>query len=181
MSTKLSKPSSTLKLAIVVTMAATIIATSVFTAGFPRVAAAQVGDDSTAIRAQVEAYEKVFNTHDPSALAAFFTDDADMIMGNQPITRGRQAIHDWWQNYFSIREQGLMSSFIINSVRLITTDVALINVDYTSDGRNAQSQEMPTRKARGTWVVVRKGGDWLISALRGMPTEDDSIIRGGGR
>ena len=178
MSQKLCKPSSMVKLANVVMMASTIIATGVFTAGFPRVAAAQAGADSTALGALVEAYEKVFNTCDPSALAAFFTDDADMIMGNQPIINGRQAIHDWWKNYFSIREQGLMSSFIIDSVRFITMDVALINVDYTSNGRNAQSQQLPARKARGTWVVVRKGDEWLISALRGMPTEDDRIIRG---
>jgi uncharacterized protein (TIGR02246 family) len=140
------------------------------------------GEDTTleaaaAIRARIEAYLTVWNSHDPSALAAFFTDDADVIMGNGPITRGRQAIQELWRNYFATQEPERRATLVVDSVRLITTDVALINIATTTGGRNAQGQELHTRKARGTWVLVDQGGEWVIAAMRGMPTEQDRIIR----
>ena len=58
---------------------------------------AQENEDSTAVRALVGAYRTTWNGHDPSELAAFFTEDADMIMGTDPIALGREAIKGWWQ------------------------------------------------------------------------------------
>ena len=36
---------------------------------------------------------------------------------------------------------------------------------------------MLNRKARGTWVLHSQKGNWIIVAMRGMPTEEDQIIR----
>jgi len=57
-------------------------------------AGAQTANDPslTEVRAQVQAYERAWNSHDASKVAAFYTDDADMIMGNGPRITGREAI-----------------------------------------------------------------------------------------
>lgn len=58
-------------------------------------ATAPVTAESAGLRKLVEAYQIAWNTHDASALSAFFTVDADMIMGNGPIQEGRTAIENW--------------------------------------------------------------------------------------
>lgn len=159
----------------------TMVAASVLIAGFPRAAAAQTPEDSVAVRGLVEAYRTTWNEHDPSALATFFTQDADMIMGSDPVALGREAIQGWWRHYFARQEPQRRVAIDVHAVRLITPDVAVLNVATTTGGRNAQGETLKSRKARGTWVVIRQGGTWRISAMRGMPTEQDQIIRAPGQ
>jgi uncharacterized protein (TIGR02246 family) len=128
------------------------------------------------LRARVEAYETLWNTHDPAAVAAFFTVDADMIMGNLPMVRGRQAIQGSWEKYFGAIEVEREGTFKVVSIRLLTPDVALINVTSETGGSDSEGRELTTRLARGTWVLVRETDDWFISAMRGQPAEGD--IRG---
>lgn len=160
---------------------AAMVTASVLITGFPCAAGAQTSEDSVAVRALVEAYRTTWNEHDPSVLATFFTQDADMIMGSDPVAPGREAIQGWWRNYFARQEPERHVAIDVHALRLITPDVAVFNVVTTTGGRNAQGDGLKSRKARGTWVVVRQNGMWRISAMRGMPTEDDRIIRGGGR
>jgi len=152
---------------------------SVLLAASPRVVAAQTSEDSLAVRALVEAYRATWNEHDSSALAGFFTQDADMIMGTDPVSLGREAIQGWWREYFARQEPERRVTIVIHAVRLIAPDIGVLNVTTTTGGRNAQGEELPERKARGTWVVVHERDTWRISAMRGMPTEQDQIIRRG--
>lgn len=138
---------------------------------------AQVTADSIAVLERLEAYQEIWNGHDASALAAFFTEDADMIHGNGSITRGRLAIQEWWRNYFAQQEPERRASFAVTSLRHITDDVCLINLASTTGGRDDHGQELLARQARGTLVLVRRKGEWFISAMRGMPTERDRVIR----
>jgi len=140
-------------------------------------AIAQDTTDSAAVRKRVDAYQRVWNNHDAPALAGFFTEDADMIMGNRPASHGRQAIQEWWRDYFARQEPERRATFAVTSLRIIAGDACLLNLVSTTGGRDAQGQELLARKARGTWVLVRQNGKWFISALRGMPTEGDRIIR----
>jgi uncharacterized protein (TIGR02246 family) len=133
--------------------------------------------DSTAVLKQVEKYQNVWNTHDVTALAVFFTEDADFIMGNMPLINGRDGIKNWWQNYFNRQEPERKLMIDVISLRIIAPNVALINVGTTTRGKDSKGKELLARKARGTWVLLRKDGDWLIIAMRGMPTEEDQIIR----
>lgn len=64
---------------------------------FVATAQAETEHEETILRARVESYRKVWDTHDASAVAAFFTEDADFVMGNQPLKRGRQEIRDLWR------------------------------------------------------------------------------------
>jgi len=137
------------------------------------------GGLSQEVDARVSQYVASWNTHDSRVLADYFTADADMIMGNGPILSGRAAIEGWWRDYFAVQEPERELTIEMQSTRAIAGDVALVNVLTTTGGRTAQGLDLPARKARGTWVLVRQDGSWLISAIRGMPTQQDRIIRGG--
>ncbi len=164
-----------------VKLPAAMAAASALIAGLPGAVASQTPQDSVAVRAFVEAYRTTWDEHDPSALAAFFARDGDMIMGSDPVAPGREAIQRWWRDYFARQEPERRVAIDVHAVRLVAPDVAVLDVATTTGGRNARGEALPSRKARGTWVMVRRGGTWRISAMRGMPTEQDRIIRGPGR
>lgn len=169
MTTKLSRPSFKAKLTNVVALTATIVT------AFHLTAAGQTEKDSAAVLAQIGAYQSVWNTHESSALARFFTEDADMVMGNLPAAHGRQQIQDWWGDYFARQEPERTINIDVKLIRLISSDVALTNIATTTGGRDANGKALLTRKARGVWQMHKRGGDWLIETIRGFPVEADSV------
>jgi uncharacterized protein (TIGR02246 family) len=161
----------------VVTVAA--LAAGVLLSATVGVVDAQSSGLSEELSEMVSQYIAAWNTHDPAALAEYFTADADMIMGNGPILEGRAEIQSSWREYFAVQEPERTLTIEILGAREIATGVALLNVRTTTGGRTAQGIELLSRYFRGTWVLVRHDGDWLVSAMRGMPTQQDRIIRGG--
>jgi uncharacterized protein (TIGR02246 family) len=130
---------------------------------------AQEQDVPPDLHTLVKKYEGVFNAHRASAVAAFFSKDADMIVGSGPKIVGREAIQEWWAHYFSRIDEQRKGTFAIDSVRVVAPEVVLINLDTKTAGRRSTGEELPTRLARGTWVVVRQSGEWRIAALRAFP------------
>jgi uncharacterized protein (TIGR02246 family) len=127
----------------------------------------------------LEVYAATWNTHDADALAALFAADADMIMGNLPRVAGREAIRSWWQTYFSRIDAGRKGEFDLLSQRVIVPGVRLVNVASKTSGANDSGEELATRLARGTWLVVKEGGTWHIAAMRGLPVEGEERLRPG--
>jgi len=159
-------------------LAVPVIALSIFINAIPNSIFAQSKVDSLTVRAIVERYQKVWDTHDSSELAKFFTEDADFIMGTWPQIRGRKAIQGRWQAYFQRQEPRRKLRLDIKSFKIITDSVLLINVSTTTWGKNDEGKELQSRKFRGTWVLNRQpNGSWLIVAMIGIPTEEDRIIR----
>ncbi len=143
--------------------------------GLPSTAAGQVSADSAALLKYIEEYQRTWNTRDPALVAAFFTEDADLVMGNQPPAQGRKAIEDWWRAYFGMQEQGRRGRFDATSVKLLGSGAALVDVTSTTGGSGPADETLVTRKARGTWLLRRQGDGWLIAAMRGLPTEEDQV------
>lgn len=164
-----ASPSAWLALAAVLVLASTPASAS----------ADETSDDDAGVRSTVEEYQRVWNTHDAAAVAAFFAEDADMLFGNGPIVRGRPAIRDWWDGYFARIDEGREATFTIDSVRRIAPEVILINIDSRTGGRASDGSELPVRLARGTWVVVHRDEGWRISALRGLPAEGEVRVAPG--
>ncbi|MCH5376200.1 MAG: SgcJ/EcaC family oxidoreductase [Planctomycetes bacterium] len=118
----------------------------------------------------VSRYEESWQFHDAERLADFFAEDADMIIGIQPMISGRAAIQDAWDRYFSRLDRGRTISISVKSIRILSPDVALLNVETTTGGTHSQTHEvMELRRARGTWVMTRTRRGWTISALRAQP------------
>jgi len=130
------------------------------------------------VRAWVDAYEKAWNTHDASAVAVFFAGHADFIVG--PRVVGREAVEEWWRTYFSRIDDARQGTFAIASLRAITPEVVVVNIDSTTAAHSPSGKDLPTKVARGTWVVIQHNGEWQISAFRALPAEGD-VRSGPGR
>jgi len=148
---------------------------SIVVAASPSVATSQGAADSADLRQRVEAYQSAWNAQDASAVAAFFSIDADLVLGTLPAIRGREAIEAWWRAYFKRQETERRASFDVTSARLLTPTDAVVNVSTTTTGRVGGGEPLIVRKARVTWLLHRDDGNWLISAMRGLPTEEDHV------
>lgn len=123
--------------------------------------------DANELQEFVKQYEETWQSHNAERLGEFFTDDSDMIIGIQPRIVGRSAIASFWSLYFSRIDSDRHLSISIDSLRFLGPDIALINVATRTGGIHSETKEtLEIRKARGTWVVIREGGEWKISALR---------------
>jgi uncharacterized protein (TIGR02246 family) len=130
--------------------------------------------ESTQLEEFVNKYVETWQSHDAERLADLFADDADMIIGIQPRIAGRATIEAWWNVYFSKINGGRVISISVESLRILSPDIALLNVATTTSGIHSETNEvLESRKARGTWVVTRSSGDWRISALRAHSPVDE--------
>ncbi len=154
---------------------AIMIVAGILAVTLPAAATDRSGTDPGALRDYVEAYQKVWNTRDAAAVAAFFAEDADVVMGNVPAVRGRAAIETWWRAYFERQEPERRGTFDVTAARLLTPDVGLVNIDSTTHGVSSGGDPLPVRRFRGTWLLRRDGTEWRIEAMRGQPTEEDRV------
>jgi len=163
-------PSRSSRVALAATLAAMLLA------AYPLpVTAAQYSEDADAIRARIDAYLSVWNAHDAAGLATFFTADADSVMGNQPAAHGPEEIREQWQAYFARQEPERHLTLEVSPIRFVAAGVAVMTVATTTGGRDSQGKELVARRFRGAWLWRRQGSDWLIAAMRGLPTEQDRV------
>jgi uncharacterized protein (TIGR02246 family) len=123
---------------------------------------------------RVAAYATAWNTHQAAAVAAFFADDADMIMGNSAVVSGRPAIEEWWGAYFVANPPPRPGQFSVTGFRPLAPGVAIIDVATLTGRPGSDDPAMIARRARGTWVMVDEDGEWKILLLRGLPAEGDT-------
>ena len=130
-------------------------------AGSPAVRApAAQSSDEAAIRTLVGHYVNARELRDPAAIEALFTADAD-----QHTTAG-----EWRRGRAEVTRGALESSrrnpgnrrIVVETVRLITTDVAVV------DGPYEISTDGTVRRMWTTIVVEREGRAWRIAAIRNM-------------
>lgn len=153
---------------------AAICAMSIFAMAPLSMARTQVVVDPPDLLQFVETYQTAFDMRDPVAVAALFSDDADLVPGNLPALHGRGVIEAWWRTYFERQEPERRGRFDVTSARRLAPDVALINLETTTGGRGL-GEVLPVRKARATWLLRRRDGQWLIEAARALPTERDRV------
>jgi uncharacterized protein (TIGR02246 family) len=127
----------------------------------------------------LDVYTAIWNEHDGVALSALFTTDADLIVGNLPRIDGREAIGEWWDGYFSRLDNGRKGEFELLSIREIAPGIGLVNIRSKTLGTASVGEVLDTRLARGTWVVVKTDGTWLITSMRALPAEGEDRFRPG--
>lgn len=142
-------------------------------------ATSSAGEPELGLDSFLAAYTATWNSHDGAALATFFTEDADLIMGSLPRIDGRAAIGEWWSSYFSRIDASRHGEFVLLSLREIAPGVRLANVGSRTLGAEAKPGELETRLARGTWLLVNRDDTWLIAAMRGLPAEGEHRSRPG--
>lgn len=127
-----------------------------------RVLAAPV--DEAPIRALISASEAAWNKRDVAGVVAGYTPDADVVMFDSPRAVGHDAIRRALEAQFATTPSSVRISFEATSIRLLSPDVALVEV-------RARLNEGAVPEDRGTWVLVRQRGRWLCAALRVYPAQ----------
>jgi uncharacterized protein (TIGR02246 family) len=124
------------------------------------------GGDSAAIKHVIEGFTADFNRHDSHAVSVWFTEDADFINVQQADSQGRKNIEDHFVPLFSGRLKNAHRTISVKSIRFVTPDVAVADVDYELTGAiNVNGTADPLRKGLYDWVLVKQNGKWLISAF----------------
>ena len=115
-----------------------------------------------AIREQHVALAAAINNRDAAAVAAFFTPDGDEVFFDHPRNVGPNAIRENLQKEFATWPATQRFTLTVTGIRVLTPDIAIVETLATfSEG------EMKSN--RGTSVMVRQNGKWLIAALRVYP------------
>jgi uncharacterized protein (TIGR02246 family) len=124
--------------------------------------------DEKAIRAADDAFVRSYNQGDSKALAALFTEDADVIEHTGDRYQGRQEIQRRLADAFAA-DPGLRLSLEIESIRFPHPDVAC------EEGRSVLVPAQGPRESRlYTALYVKRDGQWLISSVR---EEADPVVR----
>ena len=122
-----------------------------------------VSEDEKAIRALDDAFVREYNQGDSKALAARFTEDAEVVEANGDRYQGRALIERSFADTFKAGK-GAKIAFDIDSIRLLSPDAA------KEEGRSiiTPPQGAPVTR-RYTVLYVKRGGSWLIASVREEP------------
>ena len=108
-----------------------------------------------------EEFVEAFNKGDAKALAAFFTEDGDMIDQDGHQIKGRKAIEEVYTKLFA-DTKGAKLYIKITSLRVVRPDLALedgLTEVVPADGG-------PPSAARYTVVHVKQDGEWRLESVR---------------
>jgi uncharacterized protein (TIGR02246 family) len=139
-----------------------LIATLAVAVCITPVSAQNPAADETAVRGTVTALTNAINKRDAVSYSALFAADADVIVIDGPRAAGRAAIEaaaakDW------AAAPNERATITPTEIRFVGPDIAIVNTVARFAGGAITSED------RGTWVLHRESGRWLISGLRVMP------------
>ena len=118
--------------------------------------------DLAAIQDLIVENERAYNEGNPEAVASTHTIDGNHIAFDSPLIKGRERIQKL------LVERWASGSFLevkttINGIQLLSADVSIADINVHFPKEEAE--------ARGTFVMKRTDGKWLIAAARFLPAE----------
>ncbi|HEU0174739.1 MAG TPA: SgcJ/EcaC family oxidoreductase [Blastocatellia bacterium] len=129
----------------------------------PRLAQDNAGrSGEAAIRELVRKYVDARERIDPKAAEELFTSDADQLVSSGEWRRGRDEVVRGAMA--SSRSTGGKRTITVESVRMVTPDVAIADGRYELTGLAGGA----TRSMWTTFVLKRTEKGWRISAIRNM-------------
>lgn len=144
------------------TWKATSVHQSVAAPAPPVTQAGRASDQSGAFREHAKAYENAINKRDAAAVGALYTQNADLVIIDGQRLQGRDAIRDASDKDLKTWPKGRQIKLQVTGSRMLTPDIGVVETTATFS-------EGPVRSNRGTAVLVRENGKWLISSLRVYP------------
>jgi uncharacterized protein (TIGR02246 family) len=118
--------------------------------------------DEAAIRELVSKYVDAREKIDPKATEELFTSDADQLVSSGEWRKGRDEVVRGAMA--SSRNTGGKRTITVESVRMLTADVAIADGRYDLTGLAGGA----TRRMWTTLVLKRTEKGWRISAIRNM-------------
>lgn len=123
---------------------------------------ARGADEEAAVRAHFDSFAEAWVKGDARAVAAGYAEDADIVRPNQPPVSGRAAIQAFYEQMFAGPLRGVAKTMVVDRIRLVTGDVAVVDASYTLD------RQEPALHAKGVSVTVlaKRGGGWSTVVSR---------------
>jgi len=137
----------------------TLLVSAILSAGV--VTSAQLGTaaDENAIVQRLSTYAAARMKRDAHAEALCYTEDGDFRSSAGPFVTGRANI----EKQLAVTDPRYRFSLEPASLRFLSPDVAIVEADIQA------GVQSPLTKLVGTYVMVRRTGDWLIGAARIVP------------
>src|SRR3954465_936732 len=139
-----------------------LVGVTVLFAGAAAGAFQETSGDTKALDEALEAYQAAFNAHDAKAVAALYTEDADLVLPDGKRLKGRAIIEKALAEQFA-QNPKVTGKSALTSRRFIKPDVV------AEDGRWEESgyaREGFSPKGLYTFVLVKQGGKWLVVCER---------------
>ena len=127
---------------------------------------AGVGADEAAIRSAIVETAEAFNSHNASAVARFYTTDADLVTVRGEAMKGSAEIERGLARLFATRNKEALLSTRDVTIRFVRPDVALVHVtNEISQVVEAGGRRLPPQRELSLRVFVKDGGVWRVTAL----------------
>lgn len=128
-------------------------------------------EDDAAIKKRHGEWTAAWDKHDPKAMAAFFTEDGDVI---NPFGRRAKGIAEI-EKLFTEEHAGPMAkstySGTIESIRYLGKEVAVVDVVGEIKGmKGPDGADMAPFKHRVVWIAINKDGTWKAACARAFAT-----------
>jgi uncharacterized protein (TIGR02246 family) len=128
---------------------------------------AQGTPDEAAITELVTARSRAWTAGDEQGYARLLTPDADIASATGRTASGRDAVIQLYREQRAGAYAGAALSTKVTKVRMIRSDVAIVDADYELAGLRSTSA---SNRGKVTIVAVRQTDQrWLIAAIRGIP------------
>jgi uncharacterized protein (TIGR02246 family) len=138
------------------------VATSVVTATYTTASAQVPSADEAAVRHVIQRYVDARQASDAKAIEPLFTPDADQLVSDGTWRKGRDTLVRGMLE--SSRQNPARRSIFVESIRMLSKDVALADGRYTQ-----KAQAGGTDREMWTTIILKRGADgWQIAAIRNM-------------
>ena len=121
----------------------------------------EVTADEKAVYQLINEFEKAFNSQDAKALAALFTEDAELVNEEGEVAHGRAEIEARFAASFSARPDAKLTTHV-DSIRSIGTGVVV------EDGTTTVTlgSDAPAERSRYTAIHSKQDGKWKMASAR---------------
>ena len=121
----------------------------------------------------MQKYVDAREAKDPKAIEPLFTSDADQLVSDGTWRKGRDELVRGMLE--SSRKNPAKRTITVESIRLLTRDVALVDGRYLQKGQAG----VPDRQMWTTFTLTRGPQGWLIAAIRNMlPAAPAPAVKG---
>jgi len=126
--------------------------------------------DESAIRAVLEQRRVAWNAEDVEAYARLLAEDADILSATGRTENGRdEVIRLYVEQRAGAYRGASISSIVVTRIKFVRPDVAVADANTELTGvRGADGNVLAPSKGEAFYVLVKDGGQWLISSIRGL-------------
>ena len=139
-----------------------VVVVAIAAASLPAPAGQTPTADETAVREVVKQYVDARDKADAAAIGALFTEDADQLTSSGEWRKGREAIVRG--TLASSKSNSGARTIAVQTVRFPAAGVAVADGEYTIAGTGGN----PARRMWTSFVMLRTGTAWRITAIRNM-------------